>query len=67
MKPIKELKPGDTFIDSLGLFLTIVSIQELPFLKIPKTSRKVRVVFKTQSGREMTQNFRADSLVEVLK
>jgi hypothetical protein len=67
MKPIKNLNPGETFIDSFGLELTVIAIKELPFLGIERTSPKVRVTFKTQSGREMYQTFRADRMVEVKK
>lgn len=67
MKKIKDLIPGETFLDSLGMKITVVSIKELPWNQIPRTSPQVRLIFKTYSGREMFQNFKADKMVEIVK
>ena len=45
MIKIKNLNKGDTFLDSLGIPLKIISITPLPWLGIPKTSPKVKVRF----------------------
>lgn len=64
-KAMKDLKPGDTFVDSLGYELTVITIEDLDFVAIPGTSQKVLVRFKTQNGNEMFQNFRANRMVAV--
>ena len=63
MIKIKNLNKGDTFLDSLGIPLKIISITPLPWLGIPKTSPKVKVRFMS-GNREIFMNFRASRLVQ---
>lgn len=65
-KAIKELLPGETFLDSFGLALTVIATQPVPFLGIPRTNQKIRVTFKTEAGNEIYQDLRADRIVEVI-
>lgn len=60
-KQIKNLKPGDVFLDSFGCKLLVEKIEVLlPWLGIKRTSPKSRVTFVTENGYRMFQNFRSD-------
>lgn len=67
MKKIKDLTPGEYYLDSYGCRFKVVSVQEIPFLGIPNTSPQVKVTFESYTGRIMFINYRADKIVEVLK
>lgn len=66
MKKIKDLSPGETFVDSLGCYLTAEKVMPLPWLGIPRTSPQVRVYFVTEAGNRMFCMFRADRVVAVV-
>ena len=65
-KRIKELIPGDVFIDSFGAHIKVEKIVDLPWLGIPRTSRKIQIFFES-GGHKMFMNYRANRDVEVVK
>lgn len=65
-KTIRELKSGETFLDTFGVALTVERIEPLPWLAVPGTSPKMRVWFITSLGNRMYQNFPADRKIKVV-
>lgn len=67
MKKIKELKPGDVFITSLGDKLKVEKIVPLKWNGISGTKPKVKVYFITERNNRMYMNYSADLDVEINK
>jgi len=63
-KKIKELKPGETFLDSFGLPLVVEKIVQLEWSGTPRTSPKTKVFF-TSNGKSMFMNFPSDRDVKL--
>lgn len=61
-KTMRELKPGEIFLDSFGLELKVVSVKIIDDRGLSPT---VKVSFITQRGLGMFQHFPADRMVSI--
>jgi len=65
IKQICQLSPGDVFLDTLGARLEVEKIKPLRWDGNPYVEQKIRVYFKTQTGRRMFMSYRASREVEI--
>jgi hypothetical protein len=66
MKKIKDLKPGEVFLDSFGLPLKVEKTTPVRWQGIPNTEPKIKVFFITDRGNRMFMNFRANKEVKII-
>jgi hypothetical protein len=66
LKKIIELKPGDVFLDTIGLPIEVKKVYEPKLHGIPSAPERVRVDFKSPRGHNMHQLFNLDRIVEVV-
>ena len=66
MKQIKDLRPGETFLDSFGRPLKVIKTMEMTRPGTHLGRQKVKVTFETESKRKMYLTYYADRMVEVL-